>query len=149
MSNIGSGVQGCVITAQYKRFWKVTKTELPNGPTTESREDYTPETIEPRTFIVPGCIPPEQSGDVSAPMFKDDMAALSHQQTWTPSPSVWIPTPHVLVRLQIAEELLDEADMRTSLEASLKSVLNMAETQAHALGTQQIAEGSKRPGAEE
>jgi len=125
--------KGCVVTAAYKRFWKVTKTKLRDGPTTETSEPYTPETIESRIFIVPGCTEKVSRTESAEPLFDDVMAAMSGREKWTSVSSVWVPTAHLLVQFQIGEAGLTKDRVTALVEQSLASIHKVAGSVAETL----------------
>ncbi|TMJ03414.1 MAG: hypothetical protein E6G97_09760 [Alphaproteobacteria bacterium] len=139
--------QGCWITGSYRRFWKVTKTPLPNGTKVESREPYTPDTVETKVFRVPGCIDKVARVESAEPLF-DVMASLSGRETWTSVSSVWVPTAHVLIQFQIGEVGLTSERLRTLIERSLTSIHKIAGPLAESLVARSSAAAGSPPGTE-
>jgi len=115
--------KGCWITGNYKRFWKVTKKKLPDGPETITEKDYTPETVTPYRFPIPGC--EETKALKSAlPSLDDEMAMLSGQETWIAGRPVWVLGPYVRARFEVSQDAGRRGlDLRTELTRFLEESL--------------------------
>jgi hypothetical protein len=76
---------------------------------------------------------------------KDVMAALSGQENWHPTASVWVPTQKLLLLVQAGADVATADRREEALSTSLQQALSVAGPIAQALGETARPEASEEP----